>query len=269
MCELMGYSFAKPIVADFSIREFGHRDKDNADGWGLAWYPDRSVAIIKEAGKWRSSLHSGFLETYAALRSQIFIAHVRHLTVGQPARANTHPFARELNGIEYCCAHNGTLKHAFDLPLGRFKPLGTTDSEHFFCYLLDAIASWSKPLSEPESWPRLHQLLAGHNRGGTMNLILSDGRHLFCYFDAAGWKGLHYRHMLIRDQEKRRFEDADVRLELGDGHVNFGVVVATSPLSLTGWNSFLPGELLVLEGGTVKYSSQRANLALVEMTKAS
>ena len=100
MCELMGYSFAKPIVADFSIREFGQRGEDNADGWGLAWYPDQSLAVIKEAGKWKSSLHSGFLETYAALRSQIFIAHVRHLTVGQPARANTHPFSRELGGIE-------------------------------------------------------------------------------------------------------------------------------------------------------------------------
>ena len=33
MCELMGYSFAKPIVADFTIREFARRGEENADGW--------------------------------------------------------------------------------------------------------------------------------------------------------------------------------------------------------------------------------------------
>jgi len=269
MCELMGYSFAKPIVADFSIREFGQRGEDNADGWGLAWYPDRSLAVIKEAGKWKSSLHSGFLETYAGLHSHIFIAHVRHRTVGQSVRADTHPFSRELAGVEYCFAHNGTLNNAFELPLGRFRPLGTTDSEHFFCYLLDTVAGWKKPLADPESWPRLQQQLIEKNRGGRLNMLLSDGRFLFCYFDSAGWKGLHYRYMLIHDQEKRCFEDPDVHVELGNGHVNFGIVVATRPLSLTGWSAFLPGELLVLEAGTVKFSSHRANLALVETAKAS
>ena len=57
MCELMGLSFARPIPADFSIREFALRCVDNADGWGLAWYPDRSLALVKEARTWR---HSGY-----------------------------------------------------------------------------------------------------------------------------------------------------------------------------------------------------------------
>jgi predicted glutamine amidotransferase len=269
MCELMGYSFAKPIVADFSIREFGLHGEDNADGWGLAWYPDRSLAVIKEAGKWKASPHSGFLETYGALRSHIFVAHVRDLTVGEPTRANTHPFSRELDGAEYCFAHNGTLKKACELPLARFRPIGTTDSEHFFCHLLGEIGTWKKPLADPENWPRLHQKLAEHNRAGTLNMLLSDGRRLYCYHDAAGWKSLHYRYMLIRDQEKRCFEDTDMRVELGGGHVNFGVVVATRPLSLSGWEKFLPGELLVLEDGSVRFSSHRGSLAIKELTKAS
>src|SRR5438093_739078 len=101
MCELMGYGFAKPIVADFSIREFASRGEENADGWGMAWYPDRSVAVIKEAVKWKSSLHSGFLETYSGIRSCICVAHVRHLTTGQPTHADTHPFAREYGGADF------------------------------------------------------------------------------------------------------------------------------------------------------------------------
>lgn len=269
MCELMAYSFAKPIAADFSIREFGRRGEENADGWGLAWYPDRSLAVIKEACKWKSSLHTGFLESYAGIRSKIFLAHVRHLTMGQSTRADTHPFNRELDGVEYCFAHNGTLKASFDLPLGQFHPIGSTDSEHFFCHLLDEIGTWNKSLNDPETWPRLHQKLAEHNHGGTLNMLLADGERLFCYHDAAGWKGLHHRPMLIRDQETRRFEDTELRIDLGGDYVNFGMVVATSPLSLTGWDKFLPGELLVLEGGLIRFSSHRGNLAVTELTKAS
>ena len=87
--------FAKPIVADFTIREFARRGQDNADGWGLAWYPDRSLALIKEAVRWQASKHTGFLESYAGISSSILIAHVRHLTTGVATHADTHPFARE------------------------------------------------------------------------------------------------------------------------------------------------------------------------------
>jgi glutamine amidotransferase len=264
MCELMGCSFAEPIAADFSIREFRCRDEDNADGWGLAWYPDRSLALIKEAGKWRSSLHSEFLETYAGVRSSICIAHVRHLTTGTAVRADTHPFARELAGVEYCFAHNGTLKSAFELPLGRFRPVGFTDSEHFFCHLLEDLAQWEIGIAAPEAWPRLHQTLAEHNRRGTLNLLLSDGARLFCYHDAASWKGLSLRTMLIADQERRCFEDADMRMELGGDQVNRGVIVATRPLSAAGWETFHAGELIVLEGGVIRWSSHRDHVTLAE-----
>ena len=52
MCELMGLSFERPLAADLSIRAFGTRGEENADGWGLAWYPDRAAAIVKEPIKW-------------------------------------------------------------------------------------------------------------------------------------------------------------------------------------------------------------------------
>src|SRR4051794_23895276 len=110
MCELMGVCFERPVPAAFSVREFALRGEHNADGWGLAWYPDQSLAIIKEPIKWGESMHSRFLESYRYVESRIFIAHVRHRTTGgEPTHADTHPFRRELGGREYCCAHNGTL----------------------------------------------------------------------------------------------------------------------------------------------------------------
>ena len=99
MCELMGLCFARPVCADFSIREFALRGEENADGWGLGWYPDRSLALVKEPVRW-GRRRAGFHGTYRALRSAIYVAHVRHRTVGgEPTHADTHPFRRELRHL--------------------------------------------------------------------------------------------------------------------------------------------------------------------------
>src|SRR5262245_1910878 len=106
MCELLGLSFAMPISADFTFRELEQRDEDKPAGCGLGWYPDQSLAIVKEPIEWGQSTFSGFLETYHLLRSRIYLGHVRHKTSGNgvPTRADTHPFGRELAGREYCFA---------------------------------------------------------------------------------------------------------------------------------------------------------------------
>jgi glutamine amidotransferase len=267
MCELMGLCFAKPVSADFSIREFAHRDAENADGWGLAWYPDRSVAVVKEPVSWRTSKYTGFLETYHALHSTIYLAHVRHKTVGGVAsHANTHPFVRELAGREFCFAHNGTLlDFSQQLQLGRFRPLGNTDSEYVFCHLLDELAAREPLLDEEADWRWLHAKLSRLNRFGKLNCLLSDGLRLFCYHDAAGYKGLMLRKLRIHSQQTRRLEDADVEIAVAGESHNVGITVATHALSDTGWHRFLAGELIVLENGQMRFSSQRSREAVASL----
>ena len=259
MCELMGLSFARPISADFSIRSFALRCQDNADGWGLGWYPDHSLALVKEPLEWRTSPVSGFLETYPGLLASIYIAHVRHKTTGGKAtHADTHPFARELGGQDFCFAHNGTLLGAFgQLPLGRLRPVGNTDSEFLFCYLLGRMEAEGQVLSNERGWHWLASQLAELNRYGKLNCLLADGRRLFCYHDAAGFKGLHFRKVHVRDA-LRRFEDADLRIDLAGEDVNQGFVIATHPLSSAGWQPVRGGELIVIEQGLVRFSSQRS-----------
>lgn len=254
MCELLGLSFDAPVTTDVSIHEFASRGHENPDGWGLAWYPDQSVAVIKEAIPWYSSKHTDFLESYSELRSKIYIGHVRHKTVGGPVtHADTHPFIRELNGREYCFAHNGTL---LDLPshfpLQRFRPIGGTDSEYIFCHLLDAIATELGDLDPESSWHWLHKKFLSMNLHGRMNILFSDGQSLFCYHDRGGYKGLNWRLMSGFIPHTKRLEDEEITIELDVAPATTGVVVATCPLGGTGWASFLPGELLVLREGRVQ-----------------
>jgi predicted glutamine amidotransferase len=87
--------------------------------------------------------------------------------------------------------------------------------------------------------------------------ILSDGQRLFCYHDKAGFKGSHFRRILMSDNEIRRFEDVSMRLDLAGDDVNQGFVIATHPLSEASWHPFQAGELIVFGDGQVQFSSQR------------
>ena len=278
MCELMGMSFAKPIVASVSIQAFSQRSQENADGWGLAWSPDRSLAMVKQPVRW-SIQHTQFLEHYPGLLSSIYIAHVRQRTTGSvPTHADTHPFARELNGREYCFAHNGTLTGDFwQRPLGRFRPIGHTDSEFVFCLLLAELESFrhlaeevehivdggpaesiKRPLTAEQQWQWLHRFLLRLNDYGRLNCILTDGEHMLVYHDKNGWKNLTYRSIFLHENAMHHFGDATVAVNLQAEPVNHGFIVATNPLSVDGWERFLPGEMKVLHKGNLAFTSRPA-----------
>jgi predicted glutamine amidotransferase len=183
MCELLGMCFNKPLTPSISFIGFRKRGEINRHGWGVAFYPDSSAQVIKEPINAGASRLSNFLKDYNRMRSKMILAHVRHATVGDHTRQNTHPFSRELEGKEYVFAHNGTLRKGYrdGLPLGDFKPIGDTDSEHAFCHLLGEIRArkvggWGK-----DDFRWLLSRLVEINRYGIFNCLFSDGEHLFAY----------------------------------------------------------------------------------------
>jgi glutamine amidotransferase len=271
MCELMGMCFGRPVSAEFSISAFALRDEENADGWGLGWYSDHSMTIVKEPLSWRKSRYAKFLTGYDDLVSHMYIAHVRHATVGgAPKHADTHPFSRELGGRIYGFAHNGTVRNAMEsLMLDRFQPIGATDSEHVFCSLLGAIAARDHDvLTTPNDFRWLAEQFGSINRMGKFNCILADGDRLFAWHDVNAFKGLHFHAVKVGDGRVTHLEDEtmefvveneeDLNCAACDSE-NRGIVVATRPLSDAGWHAFLPGELLVLHRGRVEFSSVRSN----------
>jgi glutamine amidotransferase len=149
----------------------------------------------------------------------------------------------------------------WELPVGRYRPVGKTDSEHMFCHLLSELAGRPGALAAETDWRWLHGKLTALNRQGRLNCLLSDGRRLFAYHDASGWKGLSLSKVYVRDHQSRRFEDATLTVDLhGEGvdhSVNQGFVVATQPLSSKGWYRFEASELLVMEDGMARFSTHR------------
>lgn len=258
MCELLGMCFTVPVNPKVSFRGFRHRGERNPDGWGLGLYPDGKAAqIIKEPIEAGSSVLADFIKEYP-LSSRIFIGHVRSASRGDVTYSNTHPFVRELGGKEYVFAHNGTISVKFETR--RFKPLGETDSENAFCYLLEKIFEKDIRNWRDEEFDWLRNKLEEINGHGSINCLLSDGEHLFCYANN-GFPALNftcrtppYGRLRLMD------EDWDINLEELKDPNEKGYIVATHPLTDEQWLSFLPGELIVFKNGIMVYSSHREAL---------
>jgi predicted glutamine amidotransferase len=260
MCELFGMSFNLPVSPTFTFRGFTKRGKYNPDGWGIALYPDGGKAsqIIKEPINAEDSSLAEYIREVPKFCSKIYISHVRFSSSGKISYWNTHPFLRELNGKEYCFAHNGTLKESFyhDLILERFKTIGETDSEHAFCHLMDFveknIESWNE-----KSFSQLYNKLYEINDHGNFNCLLSDGEYLFCYHDVCGYKGLCYmKRKAPYTKVKLLDEDFEIDLQYEKRSEQAGYIIATHPLTNEEWVKFKPGEFIAFKDGVICYAKR-------------
>lgn len=255
MCELLSMSFNEPIMPSISFKGFRHRSEYNPCGWGFAYYPDNSAQVLKEPFKQKSSRLSRFLLNYDLIKSRTFIAHVRLASVGSLSYNNTHPFQRELDGRDFVFAHNGTLDDYQDLPLGRFKPLGDTDSEYAFCYLLDEISNKNIKHWKKSDFEFIYKVLKKINNYGRFNCIFSDGDHLFCYRDETGYNGLSYvKRQAPFDIIRLTDEDYEIDLAKVKDTRHNGYVIATHPLTNERWEEFDPAGLMVFKHGRLVYS---------------
>ncbi len=275
MCDLLAICFSKPVTASFSLTGFRARSEHNWDGWGVAWYPDRAVQVIKEpvsAGE--SRLFSALLGD-VEVRSEIFIAHVRRASnprLAPPSYRNTHPFWRELNGKAYVFAHNGSLKPGVGsldfkarFPLGRFRPVGGTGSEYVFCHMLACIEENVEEWGADEfRW--LSEKLAEVNEYFTFNCAMSDGEHLFIYHDSGGHNGMAFtfRRAPFPTIRLRDMDEEVVLQEVKEDGLQGFVVTTLSkqyvgrPVYLTNekWTPVKPGELMVIKKGRLIYSNR-------------
>ena len=188
---------------------------------------------------------------YQQLKSKIFIGHVRFGNVGGQSLANTHPFSREVRGRHFVFAHNGTLdsanlRHGLD---GQFAPVGKTDSELALCVLLTWMVKEEVPFT---SFVVIEKRLRQMNELGNMNLLFSEGNHLFAYHDGKGYNGLCFtRRIAPFPRVSLQDEDWEVDLAEEKGPDQRGDVIATKPLTDEKWIPFVKGTLVVFNDGEI------------------
>lgn len=257
MCELLGLCFNKEVSFDLAFSGLKAGATKNPDGWGVAWYDEYGSQIIKESRPAsRSRLAEDFQKNLGA-RSRIFVSHIRRATVGRVGYTNTHPFYRRFDEKTWVFAHNGTIDTSqLNFSSSEFSPIGETDSERVFCSLLSWLSHRGIQLAGSNDFILLNEKLREINRLGKLNLIFSDGRHLFVYHDRGGYVGLHY---LLRQAPykvvKLRGQYLTINLAEVIDPDERGYIVASKPLSDEDWNRIQPGQLLIFSEGNSIFNS--------------
>ena len=240
------------IVFSFSgLRQRGGRTAPHADGWGLAFYEGRAARVFLEPAPACVSPLARFLAENP-IKTLLAVGHIRKRTRGPTTLANTHPFVRELWGRHWAFAHNGTLRAVRRFQLGRFQPIGTTDSEYAGCVLLEALHSAFKdyPKSPRQLWEAVADVGAELGSLGSFNFLLGDGRHLYA---RCATRLCH----IIRKAPfgHAALADDDVRVDFSAVTTprDRVAVVATTPLTTNEeWVHGNPGELWVFDQGALR-----------------
>jgi glutamine amidotransferase len=255
MCELLGMSANVPTDIRFSFAGLAQRGGGagpHRDGFGIAFYDGKAARFFHDPEPAAHSEIARFLGAHP-IKSRAVIAHIRQANSGAVSLANTHPFSRELWGRVWTFAHNGQLRGVRKLQADFYAPIGTTDSERAFCWMLDQLRTRFESLPPPA---RLDQqvgvLSARLAQMGVFNMLLSDGRTLY----ACCGKKLS---CLTRRAPfgKATLIDADRSVDFSreTGPDDCVTVVATGPLtSDETWTLIKPGTLLALREGRIANS---------------
>ena len=260
MCELFAINGSAPTAATFSFTGFSARGGatgEHVDGWGMALHEGDACRVFVDAGRACDSPLAEFLRRHP-LRARTVLAHVRKATQGPVSLANCHPFQREWAGRHWVFAHNGDLKGFRPELDGSFLPVGQTDSEYAFCWLLQRLRQRFGPLAAPP-WPQMLPVLAEDvtqiAAHGSFNMLLADGRAVFA----------HASTRLTWLQRRWPFGtahlvDHELAIDLGTANQpgDRMVVVATAPLTRDEpWRTCASGEMLLLVDGELAWHSQR------------
>jgi len=150
MCRLLVYWGSKPkdlryflVDAPNSLIKQSYTDdtgKPNPDGWGMAYYIDNELDIVKMPNPAFEDTHFRFLSRH--VQANVFFVHVRRKSYGVVRYENTHPFQKD----EWVFMHNGNVPRLDGVkefleshtPLDKsFQPQGETDSEYIFMQILN------------------------------------------------------------------------------------------------------------------------------------
>jgi len=247
MCQLLGMNCNTPTDIVFSFSGFATRASEHADGFGIAFFEGRGVRLFVDHQAASASPVADLVKRYP-IQSRHVIAHIRKATQGRVALENTHPFVRELWGHYWAFAHNGNLV-GFEPKLhAAFRPVGDTDSERAFCWLMQELSkSHASMPTVTELNVTLRELVPQIARHGTFNFMLSQGDALWAHCST-------HLHYLIRQHPfgMARLQDQDIALNFAEmaQPEDRVAVIATEPLTRNeAWTPMAPGQLLAFVGG--------------------
>ncbi len=272
MCQLLGMNCNTPTDIGFSFtgfRQRGGNTDHHTDGFGIAFFEHNEC--VQRSGKpsiglrlyhddkpsYQSPL-ADLVRTHP-VKAMNVIAHIRKATQGETCLANTHPFVREVWGEQWAFAHNGQMNKQFTEQCERlynngngnhYIPVGTTDSELAFCYLLNRLkATFKTRPKEEELFAFLISQCRYLSANGLFNCLLSNGDWQLAYAGSL----LFY---LTRQAPfgKAHLSDDDLAINFADHAVEGDSVSVMVTIPLTDdecWQQLAVNECVIFRDGEI------------------
>lgn len=190
MCQL--FAMTSKRVADISFSFAGFRRRggltdDHTDGFGVAYFEPTGLRLYCDD---RAAMDSPIADLVSStkIKATTTIAHLRKSD--DSLLCNAHPFTREIWGESWVFSHNGKMtiqeasEHdAIKQGVSRYYcPVGDTDSEFAFCYLLNQLKERFEHKPDDETLfkflTKQCRFLANY---GLFNCLLSNGEWLLSY----------------------------------------------------------------------------------------
>jgi glutamine amidotransferase len=253
-----------PTSVGFSLEALARRggnEGPHKDGWGVAYFEDSDVFLLRESSPAAESGLVRFMETNGP-PCNLVLSHIRLATQGKALLRNTQPFQRELGGRAHVFAHNGDMpciREKCCLESRRFKPIGDTDSEFAFCCLLERLGPmWDEDngtLPSIESRLEVVADFAAWLRPlGPFNFIYSDGDTLFVHAHRRKQDDGNIRppglHLLVRSCNEQAVDLTESGVILAPIAQEL-VLVASVPLTDEPWEPLDEGEVIAVTKGMV------------------
>jgi predicted glutamine amidotransferase len=253
MCQLLGMNCNVPTDICFSFTGFqarGGLTDHHTDGWGITFFEGKGVRQFLDPNASAESAVADFIRTYP-IKSKNVIAHIRKASYGEVKLENTHPFVREIWGQYWSFAHNGDL-HNFSPDLdGKFLPVGNTDSENAFCFILQELKN-----EFGETCPdftklgkKLQELTLKLATFGSCNFLLSNGDFMFAHCSTKLASIIRKAPFTVAN-----LKDQDVTVDFSSLTTSKDrvAVIATNPLTENeAWLVHPAGTLLLFKDGEI------------------
>jgi len=187
MSELLAISVDIPVSPRISFEARSEKPEEQKNGWGIAWYPDQELraTAIRDPSSGRSSALTEVLADWDMIHTPLLLSHLRGNTTRAIYR-DTHPFIFNFKGSSWTITHSGELTCDLhkEFPIDEnfpLVPLGPSDTEHIFSWILNQIDNAGASSIEEFGFNNIADLLRQANVFGTLSVQISDGRSLFSY----------------------------------------------------------------------------------------
>jgi transglutaminase-like putative cysteine protease/predicted glutamine amidotransferase len=261
--DILTLSFDSPSSPSIELKLPEQLQTSHPLGWGIAWYPnDHQAAIVsKDPAARGMEIQMDALSDWSNFRSTVYFCKAQGAARGY-THHETQPFSRSFAGHDWVFLHNGDLDKARLRELHKDKsrflePLGKTDSELAFCYLLGKMMETEARKLSDVAFETLLGWFMQIDPLGSADICISDGITTACFCGTQSVRKLFYTR-LAPPEPQRVFNSESALLYIGDPRDTYhtSLIVTSCRFDAGQWTEMQPGQLLIARRGSVVWDSK-------------